>query len=73
MRMFILVVFGASLEELQEKYGVGPTSRFFSRVGVVGAGHVWHDMLVELVDFLEWSSPKHTLNSRITDNRLKQV
>ena len=52
-------VFGAPLEELQEKPGVHPQLQVFFGVGVAGAEHVWHDSLVELVEFLEWSSPKH--------------
>ena len=58
MRMFILAVFGAPFEELQEKHGVGLQLQGIFRVGVAGAGRVWYDM-VELVEFLKWSSPKH--------------
>ena len=53
-------VFGAPFEELQEKLGVGPQLQVFSGVRVAGARRVWHGMLVELVEFLEWSSAKHS-------------
>ena len=55
-------VFGAPLEELQEKHGVGLQLHGFSGVGVSGAGHVWHEKLMELLEFLEWSSAKYALS-----------
>ena len=66
MRIFILAVIGVSIEELQEKLELGGQTPCFSGVGVAGAGLVWHDILVELVDFLEWSFSKHTLRASPT-------
>ena len=59
MRRCETSVFGVALEELQEKHGVGPKLQIFFIAGVAGAGCVWHDMLVELLEFLEWNSAKH--------------
>ena len=54
-------MFWSTLEELHQKLGVHPQLQFFSGVGVAGAKRVWHDLLVELVEFLEWSSTKHKI------------
>ena len=37
--------------------------------GVAGAGRVWHDMLVELLKFLEWSSTKHALSALLPNGK----
>jgi len=54
MRMYIKGVFRAPLEELQEKHGVGLQLHIFFGVGVFGAGRVWHQKLMELLEFLEF-------------------
>jgi hypothetical protein len=59
MRMYITSVFGALFEELQKKWSWPPTPGFFSGVGVVEVGHVWHAVLLE---FLEWSSVKYVVS-----------
>ena len=59
--MYIIGVFGAPFEELQEKGGVEPQLQVFFGVGVAGAGHVSHHTIMELLEFLEWSSAKYNL------------
>ena len=58
MMMYIIGVFGAPFEELQEKGGVEPQLQVFFGVGVARAGHVSHHTIME---FLEWSSAKYIL------------
>ena len=61
MRIYITSVFGVPIEELQEKHGVAAQLHVFAGVGVVRAGRIWHDILMELLEFLEWSCAKHAL------------
>jgi len=47
------------LRSSKKNMELASNSKFFFGVGVAGAERVWHDMLVKLVKFLEWSSLKH--------------
>ena len=48
--------FWSTLEELHEKHGVGLQLHAFSGVEVSGAGRDWHEKLMELLEFLDYTS-----------------